>query len=252
MVRGLDAFRKHFKGYEGNYVLIGGTACDLLFREFELPFRATKDLDIVLIAEAITPAFGKRFWEFVKQGQYEIRQRSDGTPIFYRFQKPSDDAYPAMLELFSRNTDALSNADDRGVCAPIPIGEEISSLSAILLNEAYYGLLKGGTIQIDGVSLLAAEQFLLFKAKAWLDLSTRKASGEPVDRRDIKKHRDDVVRLTTILSPDKQIDIDDSIRDDIHEFVQALEQDDTLLKLHGVPDLLKEDVLARIKHCYQI
>ena len=31
MVIGLDLFRKHFAGFEEQYVLIGGTACDVLF-----------------------------------------------------------------------------------------------------------------------------------------------------------------------------------------------------------------------------
>jgi len=30
MVRGIDSFREWFSGYESNYVVIGGTACDLL------------------------------------------------------------------------------------------------------------------------------------------------------------------------------------------------------------------------------
>ena len=29
MVRGLDIFREHFKDFEQNYVIIGGTACDI-------------------------------------------------------------------------------------------------------------------------------------------------------------------------------------------------------------------------------
>ena len=33
----------------------------------ELPFRATKDVDIVLIVESITAEFGRQFWEYVKE-----------------------------------------------------------------------------------------------------------------------------------------------------------------------------------------
>lgn len=35
-------------GFEDQYVIIGGTACDLIMENEELPFRATKDIDIVL------------------------------------------------------------------------------------------------------------------------------------------------------------------------------------------------------------
>ena len=88
MVKGIEVFRKHFAGFEDKYVLIGGTACDLLFQKNGLPFRATRDLDIILVAEALTPEFGVKFWEFIKNGKYMIQQRSDGNPIFYRFRNP--------------------------------------------------------------------------------------------------------------------------------------------------------------------
>ena len=65
MVIGFDSFQEWFYGYEDQYVIIGGTACDLLMSDEGLDFRATKDVDVVLIVEAITPAFGKRFWEYI-------------------------------------------------------------------------------------------------------------------------------------------------------------------------------------------
>ena len=49
MVRGLEQFRLHFAGDTEGYVLIGGVAASLLMEEAGLTFRATKDLDIVLV-----------------------------------------------------------------------------------------------------------------------------------------------------------------------------------------------------------
>lgn len=45
MVRGIESFKKWFQGYEDQYVIIGGTACDLLMNEGGLEFRATKDIE---------------------------------------------------------------------------------------------------------------------------------------------------------------------------------------------------------------
>src|ERR1700722_21001915 len=101
MVKGLDRFRAHFAGLEGQYVLIGGTAATLAMEQAGLDFRATKDLDIVLHMEALTPAFGTTFWTFIETGGYEIREASDtGKPLLYRFQKPANVSYPFMVELF--------------------------------------------------------------------------------------------------------------------------------------------------------
>lgn len=54
MVRGIDKFREFFTGYEGNYVIIGGTACEMHEEIYAQTPRATKDIDIILIVEAIT------------------------------------------------------------------------------------------------------------------------------------------------------------------------------------------------------
>ena len=58
MVRGIESFRKWFQGYEEQYTIIGGTACDLLMTDEGLDFRATKDIDLVLIIEAVDADFG--------------------------------------------------------------------------------------------------------------------------------------------------------------------------------------------------
>ena len=47
-----------------------------------------------------------------------------------------------------------------------------------------------------GVHVLAAVYLIPFKVKAWLDLAKRKAHGEQVDSKDIRKHRNAVLRLT--------------------------------------------------------
>jgi len=73
MVEGLRRFTKHFEGLEDAYVLIGGAACDLWLSERALPFRATKDLDVVIIVEAINDEFFTRFWKFIQAGQYDRR-----------------------------------------------------------------------------------------------------------------------------------------------------------------------------------
>ena len=98
-MRGIDKFKERFAGHDGEYVLIGGGACDLLFGEAGQDFRATKDLDLVLLVEALTPEFGRVFWDFVKEGGYENRQKSSGKPQFYRFSKPEDPAAARPLHV---------------------------------------------------------------------------------------------------------------------------------------------------------
>ena len=58
MVKGIDRFRDYFRGFTDQYVLIGGAACDISYENNNVDFRATRDLDIVLIVEALTREFG--------------------------------------------------------------------------------------------------------------------------------------------------------------------------------------------------
>ena len=82
-----------------------------------------------------------------------------------------------MIEIFSKNPDFIILEDDT-VLTPLLIDDEISSLSAILLNEAYYELLKTGQKMVDGIPVLSPTCLIPFKAKAWLDLKERKLNGE--------------------------------------------------------------------------
>ncbi len=92
-MKGLDVFRDRFADSADRYVLIGGAACDMIMNEAGIGFRATKDLDIVILVEALDAEFGKRFWDFVEAGGYRQRERSGGGKEFYRFHKPEDPAF---------------------------------------------------------------------------------------------------------------------------------------------------------------
>ncbi len=200
MVKGLDMFRSFFTGYEDCYALIGGTACDLNFASVALPFRATRDLDIVLCVEALTPNFFRQFWRFIVEGEYERREKSSGTRCFYRFSHPHSEGFPMLMELFSRKADFLPNGYD-GVLTPIPAEEETSSLSAILLDETYYRFIFENRLVEDGVSLVSPVALIVLKAIAWLDLREKRAAGDTsVSARDVSKHKNDIARLVTLTA----------------------------------------------------
>ena len=226
MVRGLQQFREHFAGHEESYALIGGAACDILFGEAGLPFRATKDLDIVLCVEAVSAEFATVFADFLDAGGYHARERSSGRREFYRFHRPSDESFPAMIELFARRPEAqpLPNGAE---LSPIPVDEDLISLSAILLDENYFEALRNMRVVIDGISLVDARILIPFKAHAFLDLSGRRTKGEKVDVRHIRKHRGDIFRLVQLLPGKGEITVADPIRADLAAFLE---------RVHGDPD----------------
>ena len=229
MVKGLDLFKRHFEPFKDQYILIGGAACDLLFEEVGAEFRLTKDLDIVLCLESLNPEFARAFWKFVDEGGYEMRQRSSGRPEFYRFQKPNNVAYPFMLELFSRKPDMLMVPEGQEVI-PLPTDEEVSSLSAILLDDDYYRLLRNRVTEVDGLPTVGPELLILLKAKAFLDLRSRKEQGQNIDEKKIKKHKNDVFRLSTLIDASSGFEIPNSVYSDFQQFLSVMSSEEIDLK----------------------
>ena len=251
MVVGIDKFREYFAGHEDQYAIIGGAACDLLFDRAGLKFRATKDIDMVLCVEVVDVAFGETFKAFIDAGGYEARERSDGKKEFYRFHRPKDENYPFMIELFSRKPEALNLSGDAGL-TPIPVEEDVVSLSAILLEEGYYEALQSAKRDMDGVTIIDETLLIPFKARAFLDLSKRKEQGEKIDRKNIKKHRSDVFRLAQLLAGDADIETPEPIQEDMRRFLELTEADETLNpKDFGVP-LTRDEAVALLRSAYRL
>jgi hypothetical protein len=222
MVKGIDQFKAHFAGHKASYALIGGAACDLLFGDAGLPFRATKDFDMVLCVEVVDRAFADMFAGFLDAGGYEARERSTGRREFYRFHRPKDNAYPAMIELFARKPGAIT-LPDTAELTPIPVEEDVISLSAILLDDDYYAALQDGRRILDGVSLVDETVLVPFKARAFLDLCDRQAACDMIDGRHAKKHCSDVFRLVQLLPGTGERALPVRLRNDLKRFVAAAE-----------------------------
>ena len=215
----INSFIEKFKDYADCYTVIGGTACDILMTEAGTDFRATKDIDMILIMEARYKEFAHIFWEFIMEGGYRFGWKNSEKAHFYRFTEPRS-GYPAMIELFSREPNCINFIPD-GII-PIHIDEDTSSLSAILLNDDYYKFMLTGRRVVSGISVLDTEHLIPFKMYAWLDLKDKKARGEHVNERDLKKHKYDVFRLLQIARRDNKIETNGIVRENIIRFMEEI------------------------------
>lgn len=248
MVKGLRSFQEWFHGYEEQYTIIGGTACDLLMSAGGLDFRATKDIDLVLIIEAVTPEFGKHFWGYVIQAGYEHRNKSTGEPQFYRFSRPKNEEYPFMIELFTRRTDAVK-LPENAVLTPLHMDDELSSLSAILLSNEYYEFLLRGRVRSNGITILDAGYLIPFKAKAWIDLTDRKSAGEKIDSKNIRKHKNDILRLSALLGQNTKVNVTPEIYRDIQVFLEAMSRESADTKQLGLTRT-GDEILEILRNTY--
>lgn len=249
MVQGIESFRKWFANYSDQYVIIGGTACDLLMTQDDFDFRATRDIDMVLILESLTPEFGTHFWQYVREAGYEHCNKSTGEPQFYRFSHPASSNYPYMIELFSRRSERIQLPAEARL-TPLPLDDEISSLSAILMDDEYYRFLMRGKIVVDSIPVLDAGYLIPFKIRAYLDLSERKANGEAVDSKNIRKHKNDVLRLSVLLTGDTRILVSDEIYADIERFLEDAGNTKMDVKQFGIRNQSQAEVIDKIRNAY--
>ena len=223
LVTGIDTFREALKGFEDCYVLIGGGACSILFDEVGSNFRATSDLDIVILTEAISGKFGDAFWSFIQSGQYESWKNSIGEATYYRFILPNgspySDEYPKQIELFARHPDYILFNEESEI-APLHIDEDIRSLSAIVLNDGYYDFIRDSVSVIDGVPLLEALHVIPLKMRAHIDLNRKHDAGEHVNDKDLRKHRADICSLVGLLPGDASLHLDGTLREDAQAFLE--------------------------------
>ncbi len=220
MVTGLERFAEHFGRFADAFVLIGGAACDLWMGEQELRFRATEDLDIVVIVDAAEDEFIRAFWDFIREGQYATHQQSEGRPDFYRFAGSEHPAHPVQIELLTRN--GLGLPDDARF-TPIPAGDDLSSLSAILMDSGYYDYVLSSRIIIGGTPTVPVQCLIPLKVKAYLDLKARKEICDTrVRGADIRKHRNDVFALAQTLAPDDRYRLPEEMKTDLRSFLNSL------------------------------
>ena len=128
--------------------------------------------------------------------------------------------------------------------------KDISSLSAILLDDDYYEFLKQGKVTVDGVAVLDAAYLIPFKAKAWMDLTDRKTAGEHVDSKNIKKHKNDVFRLTELIDPTVKITAPQGVFTDVQDFVQRMQNESIDIKQLGLVGRTKDQILDELKNLY--
>jgi hypothetical protein len=248
---GISKIKEYLGPYKSNYVVIGGTACNLNLEDANLQGRATKDIDMIVVCEALTSDYVRSFWQFVKAGGYElcqVKSNDEGEKrCFYRFVNPTDIAFPAYIELFSRVPDSIQVPDGAHL-VHIPSEEYLSSFSAILMDDDYYHYAIRHSREIDGIQVLDKDALIVLKAKAYLNNRARKLGGQRVHQDDIDKHKKDIYRLAYLFVGDERFDVSDTIKQDLRLFVAALKDypvnTKAIAKYMNLPELSQSEFEA--------
>lgn len=131
------------------------------------------------------------------------------------------------------------------------IPNQVSSLSAILLNDDFYDFMMKGRRTVDGISVLDASYLIPFKMYAWIDLSDRKVRGEHVNEKDLKKHKYDVFRLLEIINADEAIEVSGMVKESIRVFLDRIQEEELSLAQIGL-SISKEQGIQQIQSLYKL
>lgn len=227
MVEGIELFRDAMADYADNYIIIGGTACDIILDGSPMPPRPTRDIDLIVVVENISREFVEAFWKFVRDGGYEPAKRTSvyGEQVYalYRFVAPKQGGYPYMLELLSRHSELLGEPSGFHI-EPIPDDEQHHSLSAIIMNEEVYQFTLAHSSLRDGLRIADTLALIVLKATAYLNLLIAKENGQHVNSDDIKKHRGDVLKLIAIGDITEPVALPSAIYEVVDQFRKLIMQ----------------------------
>jgi hypothetical protein len=247
-VVGLERFRQAFAAFAERYVIIGGVACAIAYEQFGLAFRSTRDVDLVLCLERLDDSFQRALWDFIAAAGYRS-QGMDASRCGYRFARPAEADYPAMIEIFCRQPDGLELAPGQQH-VPIPHGDDLSQLSAILLAGDYYGWIHRHRTTVTGLSVESVAGLIPLKVRAFLDLQERRATGTDVDRRKVSKQRSDVFRLLQLL-PQREVPTPGSLVTDVERFCLEVAADPPDIRALQLGDLTVDAAVAQLRATYR-
>ena len=256
---GIDKLREYLGDFNANYVIIGGTACNLHLEDADLQGRATKDIDMIVVCEAINEKYVRQFWTFIKAGGYKPCQIDTDEGMkrtFYRFIEPTDTSFPAYIELFSRIPDGIQKPEDVHIIHLNVDEEYLSSFSAILMDDDYYNYAISHSREIEGVQVLDKDALIVLKAKAYLNNKKRKSDGQQVHQDDIDKHKKDIYRLSFLFSGEERYDVSGSIKSNLRDFISELRtapiSTKAIAKAVGVVEVPMQDFIQKMETLFQL
>lgn len=205
----LLSFADTFREFEGDYIVIGGHACALHYHNVSATFRATEDIDVVIVLEKWSERFNEQFSSFIHTHKYRISkidiQDGQNKNVAYRFQinKTQSDSYniPMQIELFCKK-DFLTSPTSKEHIVALPTFDNTSALGAILTNEECYQFIIQSRIMLSTVSTVTAECLLCLKAFAYIDNLKLLKDGKlnASQQFDADKHALDVCGLINFIS----------------------------------------------------
>lgn len=102
----------------------------------------------------------------------------------------------------------------------------------------------------DDISWVGPDRLIPLKANAWLDLSEKLQKGEVIDQKNVRKHLNDVLRLSQLLSPTMIVALPSGVAGDLERFLGLLLKETVDLKSLGLGKTHLSTIVERIRQTY--
>jgi hypothetical protein len=255
---GIDKVQEYLGEFKTNYVIIGGTALNLNLREFDLVERATQDIDMIMLCESMTSEYLSKFWDLIRAGGYKpstIKSENGEKLTFYRFVKPTDKSFPSYIELFTRKPEGIILPEDIHL-VHIENTEDLSSFSAILLDDDYYNYAKEHATEMHSIQVIDKFALITLKARAYISNLQLKEAGHDIKQHNIDKHKNDVYRISFLIEDNDREDIAESMKNDLREFIRLIRINQIgtrdIAKKLGVAEMSMEEFINKLERTFNL
>ncbi len=275
MIAKIQRFCSFFSEHKDCYALLGGAACSVWYMNRRPHFRPTKDVDVVLLIEALSQnaSFMERFHEFIERYAYHGEScglNEQGHLRMFRLLTDHPEV-PAQIEILSRKGDIPLLPPHRHT-APLIIENRHTYLSCILMDDEYYHFLRHHVTLREGIPVPTKASLIALKIKAYLNLrevretatdEKQKQNTIPSEQ-EMNKHMKDVFFLLTGVQPSEDsTTIPDAIAHDVRQFEKLVRDSVSWidiaqsLRAHGldkqlVRNLRADIMLDRLRNLYQM
>ena len=220
---GLNHFEEYFKDFRESYVVVGGFATLMLLeKQLEGHGKVTQDIDLVLLTTA-SAEMAQKIKAYVTEGEYTIQKGQKDNFSYYRFVNPKVENFAKEIELFAVNDHALV-LDEGQRIIPIDPEEGLYSLSAIMLDNEYFEMIKNNIDNSNRVPCTNTLATIMLKISAFYDLKSRSDDKW-------KKHRRDILKLVLLLTGEEYLELKGRMVEDVELFMKHLTTlDDKMIK----------------------
>jgi len=187
-----------------------------------------------------------RIKKYITEGEYKIQKGDKDQYHYYRFVEPKKENFAKEIELFASNENDIK-LDDNQRIIPIDPEEGLYSLSAIMLDPEYFGMIKNNVNKKLLAPCTNTQATIMLKISAFYDLRER-------DDKKWKKHRRDILKLSLLLTGEEHIQLVGRMTNDFKAFITHIEEDLNQKTLSGIVDKLpvqKEQLIATLRQVFK-